>query len=56
MALKWFVLYHLNPMWYDEFKMLPDFIYLSENNPSENLVYEITSTLVSNLNDTLCAS
>lgn len=40
-------------MWYNEFE-LADFIYLSEKSTSENLVWEIFSTSVSN--DTLCAS
>lgn len=35
---------------------LADFIYLSENNNSENLVYETISALVTNLHDIFCAS
>lgn len=35
---------------------LADFIYLSESNNSENLVYEIISALVTDLHDTFCAS
>lgn len=51
------IFYHLNPMWYNEFKMSYLILYISQKNyTSENLVHEIISTLVSNPNDTLCAS
>lgn len=44
-------------MWYNEFKTSYLILYISQKNyTSESLVHEIISTLVSNPNDTLCAS